>query len=73
MRRFGERSHPLACGRIGVERSFDLAPLRHLEFGIQIADETVVIWLLHPSYPCAPRGRPLAAAATRYGTEPDGS
>ena len=73
MRRFGERSHPLACGRIGVERSFDLAPLRHLEFGIQIADETVVTALLHSWYSYAPRGRPRAAAVTRYGPVQDGS
>jgi hypothetical protein len=46
VRRFGERCHPPACGRIGVEPDFNLAPLRHFEFAIKIGDETVVTALL---------------------------
>ena len=47
--------------------------LRHLEFTIEVGDETVVTALLHPWYSCAPRGQPRAAAATRYGPARDGS
>ena len=46
--RTGERSQPLTRRRIDVQPSLDLAPLRHLEFAVQIGDETVVTALLHP-------------------------
>ena len=73
MRRFGERCHPPACVGIGVEPSFNLAPLRHLEFAIELGDETVVTALLHLWYSCAPRGRPRAATVARYELAKGGS
>ena len=73
VRRIGERCQLLARGRIGVEPRFDFAPLRCLQFAVQIGDEAVVTEPLHPSYSCPLLGRLRAAPAVPCGPARDGS
>src|SRR5207245_3411110 len=69
----GECCELFPSGRIAVEPSLNVALLRHFELAVEIGDEPVVTALLHPSYSCASRHPPRAAAATRCARGRDGS